>query len=93
MTTEDTSDEPQENPGRLTPEDLFNCLWLLLQNTGPAAIPFASVEAIPKDAEIQAIPDPLGESILLVPVTKEKRKRGIIRPKKKILVPGDPSQN
>jgi hypothetical protein len=72
------------------PEDFFKVLWLLMVKVGGAVtMKDEALDSVPENAEIETRYDEAKKQILLIATGFEpkKRKRGIIRPDRRIIRP------
>ena len=78
---------PTEKPEpELTSKDINTVLCICIKLLGGVSVPQAMLEAAPKDLKLKAAYDEVNKVwCFSVPV---KRKRGIIKPKRKLIVPG-----
>jgi len=87
MAIERTEEEPKKEP-ELPDDGIFLVLWLLLRACGgTAAIPHQSIVEMPPSAEIKHVVVDGVHQFAAVSEPK-KRKRAIIKPSRKLILPG-----
>jgi hypothetical protein len=85
--TEKTSEPEPDQMKELKPEDLYKCFWLLLNTVGGSiSISAAHIENLPEDAPIKIT---YNKSLAMwdFKIPGKPRKRGIIKPGKKLILP------